>query len=70
MMSQLLLMQVSSPEGSLLSPEIEIVLMIVFAVVIVAFTISGILSRYRRIPPDKALILYGGGEFRALTGAP
>ena len=68
MMSQLLLMQVSSPEGSLLSPEIEIVLMIVFAVVIVAFTISGILSRYRRIPPDKALILYGGGEFRALTG--
>jgi flotillin len=67
MMSHILLMQ-ASPEGFALSSEIEIILMIVFAVVIVAFTISGILSRYRRIPPDKALILYGGGEFRALTG--
>jgi flotillin len=43
-------------------------IMVVFAVVIVALTISGVLNRYRRIPPDKALIIYGGGDFRALTG--
>src|ERR1041384_2049104 len=42
--------------------------MIVFTVVIVALTVSGVLGRYRRVPPDKALILFGGGEFLVLTG--
>ncbi len=60
MTRQLLLLQIA--------PDITTVLMVVFAVLIVAITVSGILGRYRRIPPDKALILFGGGEFRALTG--
>ncbi|HQR37423.1 MAG TPA: SPFH domain-containing protein [Blastocatellia bacterium] len=54
--------------GSFLSPELRTLLMIVFAVVIIVLMLSGILSRYKKIPPDKALILYGGGDFRALTG--
>lgn len=60
MTTQLLLLQIA--------PDITTVLMVVFAVTILAITVSGILGRYRRIPPDKALILFGGGEFRALTG--
>lgn len=68
-MNSMLLLQTSqASEGSYLPLELKVILMIVFTVVIIAFTISGILSRYRRIPPDRALILYGGGEFRALTG--
>jgi flotillin len=51
-----------------LSPEVKVLLTVVSAAVVVAFTISGILTRYRRIPPDRALVLYGGGAFRVLTG--
>lgn len=50
------------------SSEVTVALVVVFAVAIVALTVSGVLGRYRRIPPDRALILFGGGEFRALTG--
>ena len=42
-------------ESPLLSQEIKIVLMIVFAVTVVVTALTGVLSRYRKIPPDKAL---------------
>ena len=56
-----------TPEGGL-APEIKIVLMIAFTVLIVVAALSGVLSRYKRIPPDKALVVFGGGAFRVLTG--
>ena len=44
------------------------ILMVFFVVVILAIIIRTITSRYVRIPPEQALVVYGGGRTEVVTG--
>jgi flotillin len=43
------------------------ILMVFFAVVILAIILRSITSRYMRIPPEQALVVFGGGQTEVVT---
>jgi flotillin len=60
-------MQNSGGGLSALSDHMVPIIMIGFAVIILAIVIRTITSRYVRIPPEQALVVYGGGKTEVIT---
>ena len=52
----------------MLTDHLVPILMVLFGVVILAIVLRAITSRYVRIPPEQALVVFGGGKTEVVTG--
>jgi flotillin len=52
----------------MLTDHLVPILMVFFAVVILALVLRAITSRYVRVPPEQALVVFGGGKTEVVTG--
>ena len=69
MLTLLFLMQSQSSGSGIdsLSRNLVPILMVVFGVLILALIVRAVAARYIRIPPEQALVVYGGGKTEMVT---
>ncbi|HEY6329938.1 MAG TPA: SPFH domain-containing protein [Blastocatellia bacterium] len=67
MITKLIAMQAEAGGSNIVGDHLLTILMIFFGVVIVALILRAITARYIRIPPEQALVVFGGGKTEVVT---
>jgi flotillin len=67
MITTLISMQTAAGGSNIISDHLLTISMIFFGVVILAIILRAITTRYVRIPPEQALVVFGGGKTEVVT---